>query len=278
MNHRRLVVLIGAAALAVGGLGAGVAVAVTGASSHDTLSSESAGGSNYSYYQSMMGSFGSSNMMGGSYGSMMGTREYGWMMGGATAPGWMRGDVLPEFMMGTNTDPGKVMGRLFANAPGPRVSPAQATRLGNGVPAGATVDKAGNGISFSGSSVHLVVLGSPKGGRDEAFRIAGLVNPTVSVRSGSRVSIEFINADPDTAHGLVVGTAASVLSYMPMMTTARPFGGSAVWFLGNPTSAGMHVATISFTATTPGRYQYLCPVPGHAQKGMVGTLDVVANS
>jgi uncharacterized cupredoxin-like copper-binding protein len=47
-----------------------------------------------------------------------------------------------------------------------------------------------------------------------------------------------------------------------------------VWFLGNPTSAGLHTGTLSFTAAASGTYQYLCPVPGHAQKGMVGTLVV----
>ncbi len=67
------------------------------------------------------------------------------MMGGARAPGWMRGGSLPGFMlgmMGTGTDPGKIMGRLWASAPGPRVSPAGAARLGNQVPAGARVDRA----------------------------------------------------------------------------------------------------------------------------------------
>jgi uncharacterized cupredoxin-like copper-binding protein len=36
----------------------------------------------------------------------------------------------------------------------------------------------------------------------------------------------------------------------------------------------MHAGTLSFTAATPGTYQYLCPVPRHAQKGMVGTFVV----
>jgi plastocyanin len=61
---------------------------------------------------------------------------------------------------------------------------------------------------------------------------------------------------------------------MPMMTARPAFTGSALWFLGNPTSAGMHAGTLTFTATTPGTYHYLCPVPGHAQKGMAGTLAV----
>jgi nitrite reductase (NO-forming) len=59
------------------------------------------------------------------------------------------------------------------------------------------------------------------------------------------------------------------------MATARPvFPGSAVWFLGNPTSAGMHAAILSFTVGPPGTYRYLCPVPGHAQEGMTGTFIV----
>ena len=70
---------------------------------------------------------------------MMGSAGYRWMMGGAgSAPAWMSGSALPGFMMGTARDPGQVMGALFADAPGPRVTPADATRLGSQVPAGAT--------------------------------------------------------------------------------------------------------------------------------------------
>jgi nitrite reductase (NO-forming) len=36
----------------------------------------------------------------------------------------------------------------------------------------------------------------------------------------------------------------------------------------------MHTGTLTFTAGTPGTYRYLCPVPGHAQKGMTGTFIV----
>ena len=61
---------------------------------------------------------------------------------------------------------------------------------------------------------------------------------------------------------------------MPMMTAAPAFTGSALWFLGKPTTAGMHAATLAFTAATPGSYQYLCPVPGHAQEGMASTSTV----
>jgi hypothetical protein len=47
-------------------------------------------------------------------------------MGGASAPGWMRGGRLPRSMMGTSAHPGKIMGAMRADAPGPRVSPSDA--------------------------------------------------------------------------------------------------------------------------------------------------------
>jgi len=59
------------------------------------------------------------------------------------------------------------------------------------------------------------------------------------------------------------------------MMTGRPaVPGSALWFLPHLTSAGMHTAPLTFSASTPGTYHNLCPVPGHAQKGMAGTLIV----
>jgi rusticyanin len=217
----------------------------------------------------------SGSMMGGtSYSWMMGGAGYRWMMGGLAAPAWMRGSALPGFMMGTSRDPGKIMGALFANAPGPRVSPASATRLGSQVPAGATVSRARHTVTFSGSSVRLTIVASPPGGPDETFRLAGIVNPAIVVKSGAHVSIQVINADTGAAHGLTVTASGATSSWMPMMTARPAFPGSVLWFLGNPTAAGMHAATLTFTASTPGTYRYLCPVPGHAQKGMTGTFTV----
>ena len=59
-----------------------------------------------------------------------------------------------------------------------------------------------------------------------------------------------------------------------MMTAAPAFAGSVLWFLGNPAAAGMHAGTLTFTATRPGAYHYLCPVPGHADTGLTGTVTV----
>jgi rusticyanin len=121
--------------------------------------------------------------------------------------------------------------------------------------------------------VDLAVLASPSMPA-ESFRIAGMANPAISVPAGAHVTIELVNADADMAHGLVIMPAGTARSAMPMMTAAPSFTGAALWFLGKPTAAGMHAGTISFTAATPGSYQYLCPVPGHAQEGMAGTLTV----
>lgn len=274
MTPKRIGVLAGLAAIAAAGIGVGVAVAASGPIGRTAMAGTTAD-PEYSWYQSMMGRYYGGSMMGGSSGNwMMGREGYQWIMGGTSAPGWMRGGSLPSSMMGPTTDPGKIMGQLWATAPGPRVSAAQAAQLGNQIPAGASINRAANTVTFAAASIHLVAVASPAGGPDETFRIAGLTNPTLIVPAGSQVSIEVINADPDTAHGLVITASNPSSSWMPMMTATPAFAGSALWFLGNPTPAGMHAGTISFTAASAGNYHYLCPVPGHAQKGMTGTFTI----
>jgi rusticyanin len=281
MTRKRASILVSVAVIAAAGLGVGVGIAATsgGTPAPAISAASSPAGPGYAYYRNMMGRyFGGTSMMGGSggYGWMMGAAGYRWMFGGTSAPAWMRGEQMPVAMMGTGADPGQVMGRLWAGAPGPRVSPAQATAAGSQVPAGARIDRATRTITFTTGSAHLAAVASPTGGPDETFRIAGMVNPTITVPAGATVSIQVINADPDTAHGLVITASSGRSSWMPMMTDRPAFPGSGLWFLGNPTSAGMHTGTLTFTAATPGTYHYLCPVPGHAQKGMTGTFTVTS--
>jgi rusticyanin len=285
MTRKRISILAGAAVIAAAAIGTGVAIAASSspgqpAAASSAVPASSSGpaasaGPDYSWYQSMMsGSYGGMMMGGGSAGGwMMSQAGYQWMTGGVSAPGWMTGGTLPSPMMGNGTDPGKIMGRLWADAPGPRVSAAQAAALGGQAPAGARTDRAANTITFTATTVRVTVLASPSSGPDETFRIAGMTNPAIVVPTGSQVSIEIINADPGTAHGLVI-TAGQDTTWMPMMTARPAFTGSALWFLGNPTSAGMHAGTLTFTAATPGTYQYLCPVPGHARDGMAGAFTV----
>jgi rusticyanin len=278
VKHIRVTAVIGLAAVSAAGLGT---VAACGSTGQAPASASRPGVSAYSYYRTMMGrisSRSSGSMMGStpSRSWMMSGSGYRWMTGGTDAPSWMRGRALPGYMMGSTGDAGKVMGALFADAPGARVSPAIAARLGAQVPAGATASRTRNRISFPGTTVRLVVLASPSGGPAETFRIAGLVDPAIVVKAHAHVSIEVINADPGTAHGLVITATSARPPWMPMLTARPAFPGSAAWFLGNPTSAGMHAATLGFTVGSPGTYRYLCPVPGHAQKGMTGAFTVSA--
>ena len=282
MTRKQAMILAGAAVIAAAGAGTGAAIAATGGPTAAVSAGPAAHSSpGYPWYRSMMNGRYGGSMMGGtpmtggsSYGWMMSEAGYRWMTGSTASPGWMAGGSLPGMMMGGGTDSGNVMGSLWANAPGPRVSAAQAAALGGQVPAGAQVDRAANTLTFTTATAALTIVASPSGGPDETFRAAGLTNPRVIVPAGARVSIQLVNADPDTAHGLVVTSAGAAGSWMPMMTARPAFAGSALWFLGNPTQAGMHAGTLTFTASASGSYQYLCPVPGHAQKGMAGAFIV----
>ncbi len=181
--------------------------------------------------------------------------------------GMMRGGMM-------GSDPGKAMGSAMANAPGPRIPAAQAEALGAATPAGAAVDRAANRVVFSTKTVQLAVLGSPPTGRDMTFQIAGLADPTIVVPAGSIVTVRFINADSDEAHGWLLTSARPPFPYMAMMGARAAFAGAFARPLGDPNAAGMPEESITFRATAPGQYTYLCPVPGHAQQGMYGTLQV----
>jgi rusticyanin len=247
MSHRlRIFTSFAVFTLITAGLGVGIALSTANQSSALASPSAPTGVVPYSYYQSVMGQYSGSSMMGGSYGSIVGHSGYGWMMGGVDAPGWMRGGTLPPYMMGSTTDPGEFMGSLWAN----------------------------KRITFSSSSVRMVALASPTGGPDETFRIAGMVNPTVVVKKGTHVSVEVINADASAAHGFVVTTSVASSEWMPMALAQPVFPDSAVWLLGDPTTTGMHESVLSFTANKSGKFHYLCAVPGHAQKGMTGNFNV----
>jgi hypothetical protein len=166
MTRMRISVLISVAAVAAAGLGVGLVIAASGSGTQAPVATAAVapGSPPYSYYRSMMSRYyGGSSMMGGSgnYQWMMGTTGYRWMFGGASAPGWMRAAGMPGSMMGTGTDPGKFMGQLWANAPGPRVSVGQAGQLGGQIPAGTRIDRPAKAIIFSATTVRLAAVASP---------------------------------------------------------------------------------------------------------------------
>jgi rusticyanin len=139
------------------------------------------------------------------------------------------------------------------------------------VPTGANIDKATNTLTFQASTVSFTVVSVPPGGPDMTFRIAGLVNPTLVVPKGATVTVQFINADTDQAHGWEVTAAQPPFQFHP---GPAAFAGAFARGLGDPTAAGDGTETITFTADKTGIYQYVCPMPGHAQMGMHGAFNV----
>ena len=155
---------------------------------------------------------------------------------------------------------------------GPGVNASRPASLGLGMMFKST----GSGL-LGGACALALALGcvSPAGASPSGGTVAGStrVGSAPAIPAGAQVAIQVINADPDAAHGLVI-TSQAAASPMPMMTARPAFPGSALWFLGNPTAAGMHAGTLAFTVATPWAYRYLCPVPGHAQEGMTGLFTV----
>jgi len=186
--------------------------------------------------------------------------------------GMMGGGMMGGGMMGG--DPGKMMGPMMAGLAPSYILEREARTLGDKTPDGALVDRAAKRITFTTSDVHLVVLGSPEGGSDMTFRVAGLADPTVVVPRGATVSVEFINGDADTSHGWELLSGRTSFSYMAMMDGNPAFPGAFAMPLGSTSRSGWPAETLSFTASTAGTYTYICPVAGHAQKGMHGQLLV----
>lgn len=177
-------------------------------------------------------------------------------------------------MMGR--DPGGMMGSMMSGAASDYLSAGQARQQGDQVPGGATADRSARRITFSSDSmdVRLTALASPPGAPDMTFRIAGMTDPTIMVPAGATVTIELVNGDADTSHGWMLIDGGGSFPYMPMMDDSPAFPGSLAMPLGEPSSQGWPAETVSFVASTPGTYSYICPVPGHAQKGMHGRLIV----
>lgn len=170
--------------------------------------------------------------------------------------------------------PGMMGGGSGAGTADASVSPATAGQLGEATPRGATVDRDANTLTFTGQQVDLTVLGAPSDGPDETFRVAGLTNPTIVVPAGAQVTVELINADVGMQHDWLVTRSQPPFGSMGMMLGAPVAMGAATGTLPEATSAAMPATTITFDAATPGRYTYLCSVPGHAAEGMYGTFLV----
>jgi rusticyanin len=158
-------------------------------------------------------------------------------------------------------------GRAPQNVPA-----GQVKALSEQVPAGASIDPRAGTISFSTATVSFTVVAIAPGAPDMTFTVAGLTNPTIIVPAGALVTVRFVNNDTDEAHGWLVTNHKPPFEFGQPATPA--IAGAYAGVIGDPTAAGDGANTVSFTASGAGNYDYICPMPGHAQMGMRGSFIV----
>ena len=154
---------------------------------------------------------------------------------------------------------------------------------------GVDVNPASNTIDVSaGKATSLLIEGAPwwYPHPGNYFLSYGLVDPQISIPSGTPVRFLFINMDNES-HTFTLTTQSPPYPYMPMMRSGGMMmgtGGGSCWLsVGSTMVYGAAVpnanpvyqattATLSFAG--PGTFWYLCLMPGHAQSGMHGQLTV----
>ena len=144
--------------------------------------------------------------------------------------------------------------------------------LSDQAPAGASIDARTDTITFHTAAASFTVVAIAPGTPDMTFTVAGLTNPTIIVPGGTRMTVRFINNDTDEAHGWLVTDNRPPFGFGQPATPA--ITGAYAGVIGDPTAAGDGAAAISFTASGTGSYEYVCPMPGHAQMGMHGSFIV----
>jgi hypothetical protein len=159
------------------------------------------------------------------------------MMGGS-ASGWMTNQAGYRWMTGGTSAPGWMRGGALPSA-----------MMGGGTDPGTVM-----GALFANAP-------GPR------------VSPAQAQRLGSQVPA---GASIDRAARTITFTTTNV-HLVVLASPSMPAESFRIAGMTNPSvsvPSGAHAGTLTFTAAAPGRYQYLCPVPGHAQDGMTGAFTV----
>ncbi len=124
-------------------------------------------------------------------------------------------------------------------------------------------------ITFSAASVRLVVETGPKNDM-MSYRIQGLRNPSLVVKAGATLHIQFVNTDDDMLHSLRF--SSKVAPFDARIGTKGSVGSADLKPLSGKSFFGQE-----FTLKAPakkGSYSYVCTTAGHAAAGMYGTITV----
>jgi rusticyanin len=149
---------------------------------------------------------------------------------------------------------------------------SQVKALSEQHPAGASIDTRTGTITFRTTTVSFTVVAIAPREPDMTFTVAGLTNPTIIVPRGARVTVQFINNDTDEAHGWLITDSKPPFGFGQPATPA--IAGAYAGIIGDPTAAADGANTVIFAASATGSYEYICPMPGHAQMGMHGSFII----
>ncbi|MDA8207284.1 MAG: hypothetical protein M0Z36_14575 [Thermaerobacter sp.] len=247
--QKRSGLIVGIGLLVVGALG-GVALAATGSATSEAPAATPIVGA----------------MMGGS------------SRGGLSGFGGMMASAMNPYMGNTHAVMGDVGfgGNMMGTASGSVWTSAQVSALVQKSERGVTIDRVTNTITYHSSHDLVVPLAAPAALHlpGMQWEIDGLINPTVVVPRGARVTVDLVNADQGYMHGFEVTKATPPFQEMAMMQGTAAFPGAFVMPILPETSHGQYHRSTQFTAATAGTYHYICPVPGHAAHGMAGQFVV----
>jgi FtsP/CotA-like multicopper oxidase with cupredoxin domain len=100
---------------------------------------------------------------------------------------------------------------------------------------------------------------------------------TITVPEGHRVSIEFVNRDPNMAHSL--GVSAETSNFMTPPAPTPVFAGAITQNPGSMVDGTMpgETETVEFVAERAGNYSLVCYIPGHTAVGMWLYFNVSAS-
>lgn len=146
----------------------------------------------------------------------------------------------------------------------------------------ARADKANNRVVFTGNHPVISMAAVQPGFPDTTFEVAGLVDPTIVVPTGSQITLNFINMDYGLRmnHGVVITPVPPLYPVLSMMGMPDTLVGIPILpprQLKNTQTSLYAQRSISFEAPPPGTYYYLCQYYDHASKGMYGRFIVTSN-
>ena len=163
----------------------------------------------------------------------------------------------------------------MGQAASPQVTSARAVRGQiEAATHGAHVTSSARKITYLTKQVSLVMVGAPPGRPGMYWQADGLVNPTILVPAKSTITVHFADGDPGTHHGWELTATPPPYPRMAMMEAWPVVPGGFAMPVPPPAGSTWYGRTLKFVAPPAGTYHYLCPVPGHAQQGMWGTLVV----